>query len=219
MADEICCHCNKPTSEGTTYGRCPACWAELRDTLPSVRQRKDKVLPAKMGRAKFVGEAYDLALEDDAKPEAAHTKPFEIGYATFLRDKDEATAMIVVQAWIESKATLIFRFDDSLHFIRFRETPTKDYHEIIEAAGDQFQLLSNGPLVRANERNVGPTIKKIAEIVQTNWKELIDIRRWEVGSFRKEPVALYIVDAFDIGKRRALVGKALQLLEQMKDNR
>lgn len=219
--EERCSACGKPTREGTTYGRCPTCWSALQEGLPTVHQRKDKVLPARMGKAKFVGEAYDLALEEDTRPEVVHSKPFEIGYATFLRDKDEATCMIVVQAWIERKPTLIFRFDGSLHFIRFRDTPTTDYHEIIiEVAGDQFQLLSNGPLVRANERTLGPTIKKIAAIAQNHWKALTDQKQWELGSFRKEPVALYVVsEIVGSGKKRELVGRALKYLEVMKDNR
>lgn len=192
---ELCAKCLKRPRPKCTYcgrnlepieyerKRCKNCAANSVRALTHDRIKKAEIFDMEGGGPSI----FDL--EKPAKIEEPR-REFESGWSSFVRDDGDTTALNLMQLWVDNLPILVVRFGNELNLIRFKEIPTAGYKEIPEKAGDQYLLLSNGPLIRSDRRELGPSVREVTGMARSSLPQVKDPQFWLPGDFRKKRVLI-----------------------------
>jgi hypothetical protein len=217
MDMQKCSKCGKMV-EGWTlwFGACEDCASKTK----AVAKKEPDRAPTMWGHN--AAEVIDGLMSDrkELEPATKKREPLECGYATFMRDDDDATFLVVLQLWVEQKPVLVLRFGDEIHLLRFQKIPTSAYKDVTGGMRDQFRLLSNGPLIATDRAELGPSVSQILRVVRRSWDRVTHAGHWAPGNFRKQPVAILALP-LDVSlpdfKLKTLFTETVRFLEDLRE--
>jgi len=167
-------------------GTCQSCAAKSVQALVKSRHIPQAGIFDLDGGGPSLDDLLTPAIREEEK-----VREFEMGWATFVRENGDATVLSLMQVWVANNPMLVIRSADELSLFLFKEIPTVGYKEISSTAGTQYVLLSNGPLVRTDRRDLGPTMADVTTLVRRDLLKIKDRSMWSPGVFRKEQVFVF----------------------------